>query len=66
MRHQGSEHPLNENFKVGAAEFRGEGVKQLCDRDNDGHVDNEPVMPSGIVLNYGFERELPIGGGAGL
>jgi hypothetical protein len=43
---------------VGAAEFFVEGVEQLCDADNDGHVDNLPFMPSVVVLNYGWEYEL--------
>jgi hypothetical protein len=41
------------------------GVEQLCDDDQDGHVDQLPVMPSVVVLNYGFDKELPIGNGAG-
>jgi hypothetical protein len=51
---------------IGAAEFRVSNVEQLCDRDGDGLTDIEPVMPSVIVLNYAFERELPIVGGADL
>jgi hypothetical protein len=46
---------------VGAAIFIVDGVEQLCDVDFDGHVDPEPVMPSVVVLNYGWERELPPG-----
>ena len=43
---------------VGAAEvvipYGVEGyVEQLCDVDNDGHVDNEPIMPSVVVVNRG-------------
>ncbi len=49
---------------VGAAEFWVGGVEQLCDIDGDGEEDIEPVMPSVVVLNYGFAKELPIGGGA--
>jgi hypothetical protein len=33
-------------------------VEQLCDVDNNGHVDNEPIMPSIVVLNYGHVAEL--------
>jgi hypothetical protein len=47
---------------VGAAEFFVEGVEQLCDLDGDGHTDIEPVMPSVVVLNYGWDKELPSGG----
>jgi hypothetical protein len=43
---------------VGAAVFVVEGVEQLCDVDNDGHVDNEPIMPSIVVMNYGWAAEL--------
>jgi hypothetical protein len=50
---------------VGAGEFFVDGVEQLCDLDGDGHTDIEPVMPSVVVLNYGWEKELPSGGGAG-
>ena len=50
---------------VGAATFEVDGVEQLCDDDRDGHTDNLPVMPSVVVLNYGYAKELPIGGGAG-
>jgi hypothetical protein len=46
---------------LGAAEFWVTGLEQLCDVDFDGHVDPEPVMPSVVVLNYGWERELPPG-----
>jgi hypothetical protein len=46
---------------VGAALFIVDGVEQLCDVDFDGHVDPEPIMPSVVVLNYGWERELPPG-----
>jgi hypothetical protein len=49
---------------VGAAEFWVTGLEQLCDVDLDGHADPEPVMPSVVVLNYGWEKELPSGGGA--
>jgi len=41
---------------VGAARFEVLGVEQLCDTDNDGHVDNEPIMPSIVVLNYGHAQ----------
>ena len=50
---------------VGAARFEVLGVEQLCDTNGDGITDQEPVMPSIVVLNYGFAKELPIGGGAG-
>jgi hypothetical protein len=50
---------------VGAAEFWVTGVEQLCDVDADGITDQLPVMPSVVVLNYGFATELPIGSGAG-
>lgn len=43
---------------VGAATFEVLGVEQLCDRDGDGHVDQEPVMPSVVVLNYGWAADL--------
>jgi hypothetical protein len=45
---------------VGAAKFEVLGVEQLCDADNDGHVDNLPFMPSIVVMNYGWEAELGI------
>jgi hypothetical protein len=32
--------------------------------DGDGEEDIEPVMPSVVVLNYGWEKALPSGGGA--
>jgi len=41
------------------------GVEQLCDQNADGITDQLPVMPSVVVLNYGFATELPIGSGAG-
>jgi len=41
------------------------GVEQLCDTNGDGITDQLPVMPSVVVLNYGFAAELPIGSGAG-
>ncbi len=50
---------------VGAAVYMVEQVEQLCDTDFDGEADIEPVMPSVVVLNYGYEKELPVGGGAG-
>jgi hypothetical protein len=40
-------------------------VEQLCDVNADGITDQMPVMPSVVVLNYGFATELPIGNGAG-
>ena len=40
-------------------------MEQLCDTNNDGITDQLPVMPSIVVLNYGFATELPIGSGAG-
>jgi hypothetical protein len=43
---------------VGAATFEVLGVEQLCDRDGDGHVDQEPVMPSTVVMNYGWAADL--------
>jgi hypothetical protein len=45
---------------VGAAKFEILGVEQLCDADNDGHVDNLPYMPSIVVMNYGWQAELDI------
>ena len=36
---------------VGAATFEVLGVEQLCDEKGDGYVDNEPIMPSVVVLN---------------
>jgi len=50
---------------VGAAEFVVENVEQLCDTNHDGITDQLPVMPSVVVLNYGYATELPIGSGAG-
>jgi hypothetical protein len=50
---------------VGAAKFFVTDVEQLCDTDNDGITNQLPVMPSIVVLNYGFATELPIGSGAG-
>jgi hypothetical protein len=50
---------------VGAAQFWVTGLEQLCDTDFDGETDILPVMPSVVVVNYGFEAELPIGSGAG-
>jgi len=44
---------------VGAARVYVEGFEQLCDVDQDGHVDNEPLMPSVIVV----EKGLPFGFG---
>jgi len=41
------------------------GIEQLCDIDGNGITDLAPVMPSIVVLNYGFAAELPIGFGAG-
>jgi len=43
---------------VGAATFEVLGVEQLCDTDGDGHVDQEPVMPSVVVLNCGWTVDL--------
>ncbi len=37
---------------VGAATFEVLEVEQFCDMDNDDHVDDEPIMPSVMVLNY--------------
>jgi len=53
---------------VGAATFVVDpvtGVEQLCDTNQDGITDQLPIMPSVVVLNYGYETELPIGSGAG-
>ncbi len=33
-------------------------TEQLCDIDNNGHVDNADFMPSVVVLNYGWGVEL--------
>jgi len=33
-------------------------MEQLCDTDDDGQVDQEPVMSSVAVLNYGWAAEL--------
>ena len=43
---------------MGAARFEVLGIEQLCDTDNNGHVDNEPIYPSIVVLNYGWEAEI--------
>jgi hypothetical protein len=46
---------------VGAARFEVLGVEQLCDQEPlDGIVDNKPIMPSIVVMNYGWEAELGI------
>jgi hypothetical protein len=45
---------------VGAAEFLVTDVEQLCDIDGDGNTDIEPIAPSVVVVNYGYEAELPI------
>ena len=37
---------------VGAATFEVLEVEQLCDTDHDGYVDDEPIMPSVVVLDY--------------
>jgi len=50
---------------VGAAKFFVTDVEQLCDQNADGITDQTAVMPSVVVLNYGFATELPIGSGAG-
>jgi hypothetical protein len=47
---------------VGAGEFLVEDVEQLCDTNGDGETDIEPIMPSVVVLNYGWDKELPSGG----
>ncbi len=39
---------------IGAARVYVEQFEQLCDVDNDGHVDNEPLMPSVIVVQEGI------------
>jgi hypothetical protein len=38
---------------VGAAKVIVDEFEQLCDIDNDGHADNEPLMPSVIVVEKG-------------
>jgi len=44
---------------LGAAEFNVVGEpEQLCDKNGDGETDIEPVMPSLVVLNYGYAAEL--------
>jgi len=43
---------------VGSAKVIVTEVEQLCDKDNDGHADNLPFMPSVIVVAKG----LPFGG----
>ena len=40
---------------VGAASFEVLDVEQLCDLDEDGYVDDEPVMPSVVVINYDLD-----------
>ena len=40
---------------VGAATFEVLGVEQLCDLDHDGYVDDQPVMPSVVVINYDLD-----------
>ncbi len=47
---------------VGAAKVYVNEFEQLCDVDRDGHVDNEPLMPSVIVVDRGI-LGLPYGGG---
>ncbi|MBC8264299.1 MAG: carboxypeptidase regulatory-like domain-containing protein, partial [Anaerolineales bacterium] len=39
---------------IGSATVVVEQVEQLCDVDQDGHVDNEPIMPSVIVVGRGL------------
>ncbi|MFQ5813947.1 MAG: hypothetical protein ACE5I2_12300, partial [Anaerolineae bacterium] len=38
---------------VGAGTVEVIGVEQLCDTDNDGHMNQEPIMPSVVVVNKG-------------
>ena len=47
---------------VGSAVFDVDvaATEQLCDIDNDGHVDNADYMPSVVVMNYGWGREVPV------
>jgi len=40
---------------VGAAIFEVLGVEQLCDLDHDGYADDQPVMPSVVVINYDLD-----------
>jgi hypothetical protein len=40
---------------VGAATFEVLGVEQLCDLDEDGYVDDTPIMPSVVVINYNLD-----------
>jgi hypothetical protein len=40
---------------VGAARFEIQEVEQLCDLDGDGYVDDEPIMPSVVLLNYDLD-----------
>ncbi len=47
---------------IGAAKVYVNEFEQLCDVDQDGHVDNEPLMPSVIVVERGI-LGLPYGGG---
>ena len=39
---------------VGSAKVFIDDFEQLCDTDNDGHADNEPLMPSVIVVEKGI------------
>jgi hypothetical protein len=43
---------------VGAAQLWVDNVEQLCDTDGDGETNTLPIMPSVVVLNYGYEAEL--------
>jgi len=47
---------------IGAAKVYVREFEQLCDIDQDGHVDNSPLMPSVIVVDRGV-LGLPYGGG---
>jgi len=38
---------------VGAGTVEVTDVQQLCDKDNDGQIDQEPAMPSVVVVNRG-------------
>lgn len=47
---------------IGAAKVYVDEFEQLCDVDQDGYVENEPLMPSVIVVERGI-LGLPYGGG---
>ncbi len=48
---------------IGSATVVIEEFEQLCDVDQDGHVDNEPLMPSVIVVERGILGYAGPGGG---